>query len=103
MLRPKGIVRFAPLVVTQELIPPRPRENRKVFSSATMKVYDFSVPKIPKVGQKVQVRLPTGKEVEGVVREILTTNSGPRLRMEYGSGVATINVVLVIWKPGRVT
>ena len=55
--------------------------------------------KIPKVGEKVQVRLQSGKEVAGVVRAIFSTNSGPRLRMEYGSErvVATINVDQVIW------
>jgi hypothetical protein len=60
---------------------------------------DFYVAKIPKIGEKVQVRLQSGNEVVGVVRAIFSTNSGPRLRMEYGSEgfVATVNVDQVIW------
>jgi hypothetical protein len=58
------------------------------------------VAKIPKVGEKVQVRLQSGKEVVGVVRAIFSTNSGPRLRMEYGSGrfVVTVSVEQIIWQ-----
>jgi hypothetical protein len=58
------------------------------------------VPKIPKVGQKVQVRLPTGKEVEGVVPGYLylelrsQTENGIRIRqVRY-----TVNVDQIIWQ-----
>jgi hypothetical protein len=46
-----------------------------------------------KVGDRVRFRLYIGREVEGVLRAILKTSAGPKLRMEYGAGnfVATIN------------
>jgi hypothetical protein len=48
---------------------------------------------LPKVGAHIKFRLYSGREAGGVVRAIITTADGRKLRVEYGSGpfVATIN------------
>ena len=56
---------------------------------------------LPKVGQQVRFRLRAGKEIKGIVRAILTSNSGPRLKVEYGSGnfIATVNPNHLVLRP----
>jgi hypothetical protein len=49
-----------------------------------------------KVGDHIQFRLYAGREVEGVVRAILKTSSGPKLVVEYGHNVSKID-------PGQIT
>jgi hypothetical protein len=46
-----------------------------------------------KVGDRITFRLYAGREVEGIIRAILKTTAGTKLRMEYGTGkyVATID------------
>ena len=46
-----------------------------------------------RVGSHIRFRLYIGREVDGVIRAILKTTSGTKLRMEYGAGpyVATIS------------
>jgi hypothetical protein len=58
-------------------------------------------PRIPKVGERIRFRLYAGREVHGVVRAILKTPSGTKLRMEYGSGPYFANITLdeMIWSP----
>jgi hypothetical protein len=51
-------------------------------------------PRIPKVGERVRFRLHAGREVDGVVRAILKTPSGTKLRLEYGSGPYFTNIDL---------
>jgi hypothetical protein len=53
---------------------------------------------IPKVGSRIRFRLYIGREVDGVIRAILKTTSGTKLRMEYGAGpyVATISPEQII-------
>ena len=51
-------------------------------------------PRIPKVGERIRFRLNAGREVDGVVRAILKTPSGTKLRLEYGSGPYFANITL---------
>jgi hypothetical protein len=48
------------------------------------------LPAIPKVGSRIQFRLYTGRYEEGIVRAILNTDAGTKLRIQYGSSFATI-------------
>jgi hypothetical protein len=56
---------------------------------------------IPKVGERIRFRLHAGREVDGVVRAILKTPSGTKLRLEYGSGpyFASITLDEINWSP----
>jgi hypothetical protein len=53
---------------------------------------------IPKVGSRIRFRLYTGREVDGVIREIVETTSGVRYRVEYGNGpyLATISYEQIV-------
>ena len=58
---------------------------------------------VPRVGDRVRFRLFAGREVDGVVRAILKTPSGVKLRLEYGSGPYFTNIGLeqIVWpEPG---
>jgi hypothetical protein len=53
---------------------------------------------IPKAGSRIRFRLYTGREVDGVIREIVQTIDGVRYRVEYGNGpyLATISSEQII-------
>lgn len=42
---------------------------------------------VPRVGDHIRFRIYAGREVDGVIRAILKTTSGVKLRVEHGSGV----------------
>jgi hypothetical protein len=46
-----------------------------------------------KVGDRVRFQLYSGRDVDGIIRAIVKTTAGVKLRMEYGAGnyVATTN------------
>jgi hypothetical protein len=45
---------------------------------------------IPKIGSRIRFQLFIGRYEEGIVRAILNTDAGTKLRVEYGSNLATI-------------
>jgi hypothetical protein len=51
-----------------------------------------------KVGERLRFRLYAGREVEGILRAILKTTAGTKLRIEYGARnyVATIDPEQII-------
>jgi hypothetical protein len=52
-----------------------------------------------KGGDRIKFQLYMGREVDGVVRAILKTTSGVRLRVEYGRNLATIHPDQITWPP----
>jgi hypothetical protein len=50
----------------------------------------------PKVGSRVRFRLYMGRYEEGIIRAILNTGSGTKLRVEYGRNFATIKPEAII-------
>jgi hypothetical protein len=54
---------------------------------------------VPRVGDRVGFRLYAGREVDGMVRAILKTPSGTKLRLEHRSGPYFTNIGLdeIIW------
>jgi hypothetical protein len=51
---------------------------------------------VPKIGSRIRFRLYTGREVDGVIREIVQTIDGERLRVAYGNNLATISSAQII-------
>jgi hypothetical protein len=53
---------------------------------------------VPKKGSRIRFRLYTGREVDGVIREIVQTIDGVRYHVEYGNGpyVATISSAQIV-------
>jgi hypothetical protein len=49
-----------------------------------------------RVGSHIRFRLYMGREVDGVVRAIVNTIDGERLRVAYGNNLATINPAQII-------
>jgi hypothetical protein len=51
---------------------------------------------LPKVGSHIRFRLYTGREVDGVIRAIVETVDGERLRVAYGNNLATISYAQIV-------
>jgi hypothetical protein len=49
-----------------------------------------------KAGSHIRFRLYTGREVDGVIREIVQTIDGERLRVAYGNNLATISYAQIV-------
>jgi hypothetical protein len=50
----------------------------------------------PKVGSRIRFQLYIGREVDGVIRAIVKTIDGERLRVAYGNNLATIKPEAII-------
>jgi hypothetical protein len=55
----------------------------------------------PKAGSRIRFRLYMGRYEEGIVRAILNTDAGMKLRVEYGRNFATIRPDAIIQPPGE--
>jgi hypothetical protein len=49
-----------------------------------------------RVASRIRFTLYTGREVDGVIREIVQTIDGERLRVAYGNNLATISYAQII-------
>jgi hypothetical protein len=49
-----------------------------------------------RVGCHIRFRLYTGRDVDGVIREIVNTIDGVRLRVAYGTNLATISYAQIV-------
>jgi hypothetical protein len=51
---------------------------------------------LPKVGSHIRFQLYMGREVDGVIRGIVQTIDGEKLRVAYGNNLATISLEQII-------